>query len=167
MDIDKSISTAHAMHSGWSVDNHESGTPFDTTKFYIINHDTGDVRMMTVPVERLNDMEVEETMPVLTSALGLAYQDYEKAPGEESINRLAQILVAYALKTDAYRHWLSSGQEHSRLHFFINVYANGGSFRPFIAKSDDKIIDSELVMKQSIAVAHQDKQIHPEWFKKG
>lgn len=165
MDIDKSISTAHAAHSGWNVENHESGTPFDTAKFYITNHDSGDVRLMTVPVEHLKDMEVDEPMAVLTSALGLAYRDYEKNPCDASINRLTQIIVAYALKTHAYRHWLSLGHEHSRLHFFINVYSNGGSFRPFIAKSDDKIIDGDLVMEQAIAVAHGDKKAHPEWFK--
>jgi len=165
MNIDKSISTAHAAHSGWSIDNHESGTPFNTAKFYITNYDSGDVRLMTVPTEHLKDMEVDEPMPVLTSALGLAYRDYAKNPDEECINRLTQLLVAYALKTSAYKNWLTIGNDHSSLHFFVNVYANGSSFRPFIAKAGDTIIDSELVMKQAIAVAHQDKQTHPEWFK--
>lgn len=170
LEFDKAVSEAHLKASGWDMGAFGHSNPFECHFVYVHDVDAKDVRLFSIHQSHLEAVPVPTDIPnsVLAYLVAESLSDIRKdilEPGRN--NAFLPKLVAYTKCTKAYALWVREGKQ--RLHFIINVYRSKQGvektmLRPFVADSEDVVLNATDMMRYSKQVIDMDSARHPGWF---
>lgn len=170
LEFDKAVSEAHLKASGWDMGAFGHSNPFECHFVYVHDVDAKDVRLFSIHQSHLDAVPVPTDIPnsVLAYLVAESLSDIRQGTLEAGRdNAFLPKLIAYTKCTKAYALWVKEGKQ--RLHFIINVYRSKQGvektmLRPFVADSEDVVLNATDMMRYSKQVIDMDSARHPGWF---
>lgn len=166
--IDREISAAHLKASGWQLDLHASGDPFNCHFFYIADFRTEHIQLVSVPQAEFERVPIPtDVLPgklaELISRLMLVHDN----PHHEWQQELTVALSAFFKSTRTYSHWLFSAPAGERLHAVIHIYGDKSAsrVRPAALSTASTILPVDEFTALSKQILETDRASHPEWFR--
>lgn len=171
LDFDRTVSKAHLEASGWELNDFRAHSPFECHFIYVNDIDHQKVRLLSMRQDDFKKAPEHTEIPV--GALAHKISSFFRDSVIDGVQIEADpcflpVIMAYIKQTRAYAAWRE--QPRSRLHFFMNIYnlSRGVEFafvRPFIAGSNEIIMNAADVVKFSNHVLEADRKNNPEWFR--
>lgn len=170
LEFDKAVSEAHLKASGWDMGAFGHSNPFECHFVYVHDVDAKDVRLFSIHQSHLDAVPVPTDIPssVLAYLVAESLSDIRRGViGAGDDASFLPKLVSYVKCSQVYALWRKQCKD--KMHFVINIYRSRqgvqrSMLRPFVANSDDVVLNAKDMMELSKEIIGIDKARHREWF---
>ena len=173
--IDKDISSNYLKSFGWVLQEFNHATPVTSHFVYINDWRVNKLWIVALSQEDFDNTKIttkvsfEDVVSCVANYINKTSRNLNLNANERGAT--APPLINYIKQTQVFAAWRRQVPADHRLHFIINVYADSKfkkdaiKLRPFIANTDEIMLNYVEVKELTAQVQQVDKRNHPEWFR--